>query len=116
MVSFSETTANLKVGIDSFVSGGTQVGNVINNAVQGLSEMPDQIRVVGSVNSVHTFNGAEAANNVLASLGPTMEQQTNQKLGGLVGALNRGVGNLGEGIFGPDASQIMGQIGGKVYG
>jgi hypothetical protein len=45
-----------------------------------------------------------------------MEQQTIQKIGQFAGAINRGIGNIGEGALGAGTNQIMGQIGGKTYG
>jgi len=119
--SMSQVAENINSAVGTFVSSGAQVGDIINNAinpvVQGLREVniPDQITVAGTVDSRHTFNGAEAANQVLSTMGSAMEQQANQKIGQFAGAINRGIGNLGEGVLGPDTGQIMGQIGGTNY-
>ena len=85
---------------------------MLNTASASLQQVniPDQMSVGGTLESRHTFNGAEAANNVLATLGPTMERQADQKIGNFAGAINRGIGPLAEGVFGPDTSQIMGQV------
>lgn len=110
--SLSQVAESMNSGFSSFVTGGSQIGQMLNSATAGLQQVniPDTITVGGTLDSRHTFNGAEAANNVLASLGPTMERQADQKIGGFANAINRGVGPLAEGVFGPDPSQIMGQV------
>jgi len=110
--SLSEVAESMNTSFSSFITGGAQVGEMLNSATAGLQQVniPDVITVGGTLDSRHTFNGAEAANNVLATLGPTMEKQADQKIGNFAGAINRGVGNLAEGSLGPDTSQIMGQV------
>ena len=71
--------------------------------------LPDNITLTGNVTSEHRFNGAEAANRVIDTLGPTMQEQTNNQLNNAFSNMNRGPGQLDSGIFGPDTSSIMGQ-------
>ena len=110
--SLSQVAESMNTGFSSFVTGGSQIGQMLNTASASLQQVniPDKISVGGTLESRHTFNGAAAANNILATLGPTMERQADQKIGNFAGAINRGVGPLAEGVFGPDTSQIMGQV------
>jgi hypothetical protein len=115
--SLSQVAESMNTGFSSFVTGGSQIGEMLNSATAGLQQvnLPDKIRFEGSVSNNVNINGAEAAATVMNTMGGAIQQGANQQIAGAFGVLNRGVGNLAEGSFGPDTSQIMGQIGGSNY-
>ena len=93
--------------VDGLKSSTTNLGSYADT-LSSVS-LPDSIKLTGNVTSEHRFNGAEAANNVLSTLGPTMEQQTNNQLNNAFTKMNKGPGQLDSGIFGPDTTSIMGK-------
>jgi hypothetical protein len=116
--SLSQVAESMNTGFSSFVTGGSQIGEMLNSATAGLQQvnLPDRIRLEGSVSNNVNINGAEAAARVMDTMGGAIQQGANEQIGRFAGAINRGIGSLGESTLGPDTGQIMGQIGGKVYG
>jgi TP901 family phage tail tape measure protein len=115
--SLSQVAESMNTGFSSFVTGGSQIGQMLNSATAGLQQvnLPDRIRLEGSVSNNVNINGAEAAARVMDTMGGAIQQGANEQIGRFAGAINRGIGNLGEGALGPDTGQIMGQIGGSNY-
>jgi len=115
--SLSQVAESMNTGFSSFVTGGSQIGEMLNSATAGLQQvnLPDRIRLEGSVSNNVNINGAEAAARVMDTMGGAIQQGANEQIGRFAGAINRGIGNLGEGALGPDTGQIMGQIGGSNY-
>jgi hypothetical protein len=93
--------------VDGLKSSTTNLGSYADKL--STVSLPDSIKLTGNVTSEHRFNGAEAANNVLSTLGPSMEQQTNNQLNNAFNKINKGPGQLDSGIFGPDTTSIMGK-------
>jgi hypothetical protein len=116
--SLSQVAESMNTGFSSFVTGGSQIGQMLNSATAGLQQvnLPDKIKLEGSVSNNVNINGAEAAATVMNTMGGAIQQGANEQIGRFAGAINRGIGNLGEGALGPDTGQIMGQIGGTSYG
>jgi TP901 family phage tail tape measure protein len=114
----NQLNANMTGFIDNFGSQSQSLVDGLKSSTTNLGSyadklstvsLPDSIKLTGNVTSEHRFNGAEAANNVLSTLGPTMEQQTNNQLNNAFNNMNRGPGQLDSGIFGPDTTSIMGK-------
>ena len=110
MLAFGDSINIFSESGSSFVDGLTKTTNIFGQATETLSSVniPETVNFTGSVQTEHKFNGAEAANNLINTLGPEMKQQTNEQLNSAFNKVNRGVGPLDAGLFGPDTRQIMG--------
>lgn len=106
----SEIATTIENSTKSFVAAGFQVGSSISSAANQMQQVAPQFNEVkGDFTFKHEFGtGAAAANNVLAHLGPTMQQTAAHTVGSALNKINRGAGQLGEGVLG-DTSQIMGK-------
>jgi TP901 family phage tail tape measure protein len=100
---FAESSSSMTNGL---VKTSASFG-AVSEQLSSIS-IPDTVNFTGTVQSEHRINGAEAANRVLDTLGPTMKEQTNQLVNNAFNNVNRGVGRLDAGAFGPDTNQIMG--------
>jgi hypothetical protein len=111
VTTFGESIGTFTESSAAMTQGLTKSSVQLGNASQQLASVsiPETINFQGKVQSEHRINGAEAANKVLDTLGPTMEQQTNQIVGNAFNNINRGVGRMDNGLFGPDTNQIIGK-------
>ncbi len=116
MQSMYENAGTFMENMNTTTSTLVQGLNSSSNSLQRYSEsissvsIPETVTFQGNVTSSHVFNGAEAANNVLNTLGPTMASNTEAQMGKAFSNINRGIGNLDTGAFGPvGPKSIMGK-------
>ena len=107
--SFGDSVGAFSESGSSVVDGFTKTAGSFGQTSERLASVsiPETVNFTGSVQTEHKFNGAEAASHVISTLGPQMKQQTSQQLGNAFNRVNRGIGPLDAGVFGPDTQQIM---------
>jgi TP901 family phage tail tape measure protein len=111
----SEVAGSIGSAVGSFVEGGTQVAQNMADTSSRFQTVADNIRdtkveynVTGQVNT--TVQGkleAPIDSHQISSLNQFASQAANDRVTSAVSNMNRGVGQLGEGIFGPDISSVM---------
>jgi hypothetical protein len=105
---FNEAIGNFGSIGQTVVDGMTGASSNLAQVGTELNQFAPEVKFTGRVETDHRFNGLEAANNVLNTLGPTMAENTKNQMNNAFQRVNKGVGNLDAGVFGPDSSKIMG--------
>jgi len=104
MENMNTTTSTLVEGLNSSSNNLQRYSDSISSI-----SIPKTVTFQGNVTSNHVFNGMEAANNVIKTLGPTMANNTEAQMSKAFSNINRGIGNLDTGAFGPvSPKNIMG--------
>ena len=92
----------------AFQTGGETIGGAtrhLQESADSIGKMTPEVKITGNMSIAPLqVNGGK----VFEQLGPGILAQSTKQMGDAFSRINRGVGNLGEGVFGSDSSQIMG--------